>query len=227
MSRLLLAVILFCPTATTEPAEELTRSVRARCVMNLVEIGTEILAYAQKTGGTLPSKLSEAFADKIKEKGSCLTCPAVRPAITAGGFFPSYAYVNVVPGRRKLADAEGDILVFDSEPVHDGGRNVLLSDAEEEGRFRVKYLPEADFQKMLADQTARWEGKGKKLEIVRRDLLPLEGLQLETSEKPGRTARGFFASFHFKVALIIIVTIAAVVVLLALLAMQGRKPKER
>jgi len=226
MSRLLLAVILPCLVATTEPAEELTSSVRTRCAMNLIEIGTQILGYAQRTGGQLPSKLSEAFAGKIKEKGSCLTCPAMRPAITVGGFFPSYAYVNVVPGPRNLADAEGDILVFDSEPVHDGGRNVLLSDADEGGRFRVKYLKEADFQKMLAEQRKRWEQRGKKLEIVRQDLLPLDGLQPETSEEPGRTARGFFASFHFKAALIIVIMIVGAALLLVLLWKRGENSKK-
>ena len=39
--------------------------------------------------------------------------------------------------------------------------------------LRVEYMKEADFQKRLADQRARWEQKGRKLELLYDDFIPL------------------------------------------------------
>ena len=178
---------------------------RARCGLNLVEIGKRLQTCVAEHGGEFPSKLSQVFIDLPTSDWGLLTCPAAAPAVVEGGFYPSYSYVAMTPEARRSSDGGEDIVAFDSAAVHEGGRNVLLSDLA-----TVQYLAEAEFEKRMAEQRARWEARGRKLDVIAQDLMPLRE----------RTGRPFFGSVHFKIVATLLIAIAVVLVLLAL---QARK----
>ncbi len=197
------------------PSPEETRyPLRARCAMNLLEVGEWLQIFALAKNGALPSKLSEAFVDTSGANWRCLVCPADAPEPVEGGFYTSYAYVNVAPGGRKLRENGKDILAFDAQPVHQGGRNVLFSNME------VRYLKEPEFQKLLAEERARFLKRGKTLEIVRQDFIPLTETQLRNFKPSGQS---FLGSVHFKITAAIVLAIGVVLVLLAMLRRKRRR----
>ncbi len=223
-SILLLTLALTSPAAlAAEPgvAPEATRfPERAECGVNLLNISAALQAFAAAHDGALPSKLSEAFAGAERTELQNLICPAARPRVTEGGFHPSYAYVNITPGGRKLAPDAEDILAFDLAPVHEGGHNVLLT------TMRAVYMEEVDFLSALDEQRARWEKLGKKVEIISQDLIPLaDGDPLPARpdiDPAANTDRwdAFVASAHFKIAVVVLIAIGFVLLLLVL---QSRK----
>ena len=187
---------------------------RAECGINLLQVSARLLQFAAAHDGALPSKLSDAFAGAEPAELRHLICPAARPNITNGKFCTSYAYVNITPGGRKIdADAE-DILAFDMEPVHEGGRNVLLT------TMRAVYMEETDFQKALVEQREKWEKLGKNMEIVTQDLFPLADEEALPAASDSEAAPGglsaFVASAHFKIAIVILIAIGIVLLLLVL-----------
>ncbi len=216
-----MSFVLICLLASRSIAqqgyrpEETRYPLRARCAINLIEIGKHIQLFTLAREGILPSKLSEVFVDTSKGWWRCLVCPSAKPAIVEGGFYTSYAYVNVTPDGRKIEDCGEDILVFDAEPAHQNGRNVLFTN------MKVKYLEEPDFQKLLAKQRAKWEMQGKKLEIVRQDFIPLDETQLRNLN---HERRSFFSSVHSKIALAIMLAIAVVAAFLVLKLRKRRTP---
>lgn len=185
---------------------------RAQCGVNLLELGARLRQFAAAHDGALPSKLSEAFADKDPAPLRGLICPAARPAVTNGGFYPAYAYVNITPGGRRIEGESEDILAFDAEAVHEDGRNVLLT------TMRVVYMKDADFQKALNAERARWEKAGKRMEIVDDDLIPLadpDALSASPEAESGGLS-AFLASAHFKIVVVLVVAIGIILVLLVL-----------
>ena len=205
------AQIAFAAEQGTAPKATLYPE-RAECGINLLKIGARLQQFAAAHDGALPSKLSEAFEGAEPSELRHLLCPAAKPGVTIGGFYPSYAYVNITPGGRKIdADVE-DILAFDIEPVHEDGRNVLLT------TMRVVYMTEADFQKALIRQQAESEKAGKTMELVTQDLLPLaDGDALPAgSDAASGGLSAFVASAHFKITIVILIAIGIVLLLLVL-----------
>jgi prepilin-type processing-associated H-X9-DG protein len=147
------------------PAPEQTQfPKRAACAQNLLQIGVRLLMWSKDHDGQLPTRLSDVFGESLKTEGGLLVCPAAQPQVVPGGFSPSYGYV-VAPGRR-LFDAKPPLmLVFDGEPVHQGGRNVLFTDGD------VQYIADDIFQKKLTEQLATL-GEGAKV-IREEDVIPL------------------------------------------------------
>ena len=189
---------------------------RAECGVNLLKVSAGLQAFAAAHDGALPSKLSEAFAGAERTELQNLICPAAKPKITEGGFYASYAYVNITPGGRKLDPDAEDILAFDTAPVHEDGRNLLLT------TMRAVYMEEADFQKALAEQRDKWEKLGKKMEIVTQDLIPLaagDPLPARPEIDPvADTNRwdAFVESSHFKIIIVVLIAIGFVLLLLVL-----------
>ncbi len=193
--------------ADTEPSH-----LRTECALNLVEMSKRLNAFALTRNGGLPSKLSEAYIGAPRSALGELVCPSAKPDVVPGGFHPSYAYVNIVPGGWALQGKTADILVFDREPVHDGGRNVLLADLE-----TVVHMKEADFQAALAEQQKRWKAQDKELVVVQDDFIPLrDPLDLRPVGAPSRSWRSLFSSIYFKVAATLVLAIAAIVMILLL-----------
>lgn len=194
---------------------------RARCAMNLIELSARLGAFAAAHDGALPSKLSETLTGADPGRWRCLICPAARPAIVTGGFHPSYVYLGITPGGRKLDTGSEDILAFDSRPVHQDGRNVLLSTME------VVYLGEAEFQTKLAAERQKWEKLGKKVEFVRRDFIPLGDAQAramreDSAAKSSGRWSALTGSVYFKITAVIVIAIGVVALLLALQARKRR-----
>ena len=184
MIRLPVALAFACVLGAAGPVQQEHRPeqtrypLRARCALNLIELSQWLQTFAMARDGMLPAKLSEVFVDTSGGKWRCLVCPGTKAALVEGGLYPSYAYVNVTPGGRKLEIEQEDILAFDAEPVHQGGRNVLFSKDME-----VRYLEESEFQERLAEQRAKWEKRDKKLEVVRQDLIPLDESQAQIARE--------------------------------------------
>jgi hypothetical protein len=202
------------PSKTRFPA-------RAQCGLHLIEIAQRIQLYAAANDGMLPLRLSQAYTD-IAGGGDAwqsLICPAARPELVDGRFQPSYHYVTVVPGGRKLEpkDVESkdpEMLVFDAAPVHQKGRNVLFSDME------VRYVPEAEFQELLASQTAKWaKREGVQMKIEGNDVVALDEEQQRRFPRPGRS---FTRSIHFKITLGLVLAIVIVLVLLLIISRRRR-----
>lgn len=185
--------------------------LRTECAVNLVEMGKRLHAFAVTRGGVLPSKLSEAYIGTSKSVLGELVCPSARPDVVPGGFRPAYACVNVAPGGWAMQERTADIFVFDREPVHDGGRNVLLADLE-----TVVYMKEADFQAALVEQQRRWKLKDKELLVIEHDFIPLKDPLARRPAVSGRTWHSFFASVHFKIATTLMLAIATITIILLL-----------
>jgi hypothetical protein len=209
------ALALMCAVASAAaPREGVAPSMtqfpeRARCGVNLIDVGKAIQAYVFARGGNFPSRLSEVFAVDTEVAGwQSLICPAGEPKFTESALAPSYAYENL--SDRKAPDDKTDILVFDRAPVHEGGRNVLLADLE-----TVRYLTEADFQQQFAAQKARWEKQGRKFSIVGEknddDYIPLSAEQIQAYE---RSRRSFWQSPHLKIVAALVVAMGLVSALL-------------
>jgi hypothetical protein len=179
---------------------------RAQCALNLLEVGRRLASYAGGHGGELPPKLSDAFTDADPKTLGCLACPGMAPMVFTGGFRVSYAYVRPKQGRLTRQEAGDDILVFDLEPVHEGGRNVLFANLE------VKHFEEAEFDRLLSDQRDRWTKRGRTLEVVRHDVIPLQdedAIGTAVGEHgPGGGSR------HLRLAAILVAAILAVGLLL-------------
>ncbi|MFH1731820.1 MAG: hypothetical protein ABIF82_09245 [Planctomycetota bacterium] len=219
---LICSLVAAGPPQDGQAPEDTRYPDRARCAMNLIELSARLGAFAAAHGGALPSKLSEALTGTDPERWRCLICPGARPAVVRGGFHPSYVYLNITPGGRKLETGAEDIVAFDSGPVHQDGRNVLLSTMD------VVYLSEAEFQTKLAAERQKWERAGKKVEFVRQDFIPLDDAQAEamredSAARPSGGWRALTGSVHFKIAVVLVIAIGVVAVLLAL---QARKRNE-
>ncbi len=223
MRRLTTMLILACLCLAGSPAlllgeehrpEHTQYPLRAQCALNLMEAGKYLQVFALARDGMLPSRLSEAFADASDGSWRCLVCPADKLAVTQAGLRPSYAYAHIAPGGRKADDGEEDILMFDAQPVHEGGRNVLFSDMK-----AVRYLSEADFQKLLAEQAAKWREQGKRLEIVSEERIPLSERDRQALGREGRTGRD---ALYFGIVLGIVALILVVVLLLVLQSQKRR-----
>jgi|GEM_PF-3355728 len=195
--------------------EETARPLRAGCAMNLLEIARMLQLHATARDGAFPSRLSELFTDVSGGNSRCLVCPAASPQVVEGGFRPSYSYVEVTPGGRNIADGPDDIVAFDADPVHEGGRNVLFSN------FDVAYMKDADFWKMLLRQEQEWNARGKTLNVVLDDFLPLSAGELSTLTA-GNASSSFFDSVHFRIALLLAL---AIIALAAYLVILSRKRK--
>ena len=213
------SLVAAAPPQDGQAPEDTRYPDRARCAMNLIELSARLGAFAAAHDGALPSKLSEALTGTDPDRWRCLICPAARPAVVKGGFHPSYVYLNITPGGRKLDAGAEDVVAFDSWPVHQDGRNVLLSTME------VVYLGEAEFQTKLAAARQNWEKLGKKVEFVRQDFIPLDDAQVEamredSAAKPSGGWSALTGSVYFKITAVIVIAIGVVVVLLAL---QARK----
>ena len=222
MKRTLVAVCLACLVPAGVLAqevqeglapEETARPLRAGCAMNLLEIAKMLELYATARDGAFPSRLSELFTEVSGGNSRCLVCPAASPQVVEGGFRPSYAYVDVVPGGRNIADGPDDIVAFDAEPVHEGGRNVLFSN------FDVEYMKDADFWETLTRQEEQWKEQGKTLNVVLDDLLPLTAGELRAM-KAGATP--FFDSVHFKIALLLVLAIIVLAAYLVILSLKRK-----
>lgn len=220
---LLLVLYLLAPQAsaadaaaiTSEPAglgEAESPRRRTECALNLAEISKRLHAFAVAHNGALPSKLSEAYVGTSASALGELICPSARPHVVPGGFYPAYAYVNILPGGQTTQKDTADILVFDREPVHDGGRNVLLADLE-----TVAYMKETELQSALAEQQRRCQAEGKEFVVVQDDFIPLrDPRDLQPGGAMGTSRHSFFASVHFKIAAALVLAIAAIAVVLVL-----------
>ncbi len=220
LALILALVVLLTPAASAgeglAPAD--TRyPLRAQCALNLLDVGCGIQAFVLAHSGTFPSKLADAFrVDTASGNWRALICPATGPRFTDTGLIPSYAYLNLSPGRKDSDSAEDntDILVFDREPVHEGGRNVLLAD-----RRTVEYLTETEFQNRLAAQAAKWQKRSATQEVPSDDFIPLDRDQITGYQ---RAHVSFLHSMHFT---IIAVLLAAIALVSALLIMHSRRKK--
>jgi len=193
------------PLAEGPAPAETRHPLRARCALNLLDIGKALQTFALARDGMLPARLSELFVDTAGDRWRPLVCPATAPTPVEGGLYCTYAYVHAAPDGRELRPDARDVLAFDAEPLHQNGRNVLFSD------MQVEYVPETDFQKLLAAERAKWQERGKTLDIVRDDFIPLTKEQLAAL---AASRRSFVQSFHFRVALALVLAIAAVAALL-------------
>jgi len=205
------SVVAAAPPQPLVDAEELAASDRAQCAVNLIEIGRRIDAYAGSHDGALPNGLSELFAGEGPSVLRTLVCPAARPAVAKGGFYPSYLYVRT-KSDGTLDVADDDVLAFDAEPVHEDGHNALLVKGE------VVYLSRTAMRARLAEQRERWGKLGHELELAAPDLVPLdeEGLGIVRERTGGPAGRwgAFFASGHFKIIVALVIAIGLVGVLL-------------
>jgi hypothetical protein len=184
---------------------------RAACAMNLLDIGVRLLQYAGEHEGQLPAKLSDAFGAELKAEGGRLVCPSARPQVVPGGYSPSYGYV-AAPGKRLLEADPPVMLVFDGEPVHQDGRNVLSSNGE------VEFLAEEVFQKRLAEQLATL-GNGAKV-VREEDVIPLTAEEMARSRGRGGPTWQPYATIALTAGIVI------VVLLLALRSKRGPARKE-
>jgi hypothetical protein len=199
------------PPTDAPPPQETKRPERAQCGLNLLGILNEIQQYVLDHEGRLPAKLSDAFAGQAAQKGGCLACPSMMPRIINEGFIPSYDYV--APDGRTLVEARGDIIAYDAAPVHENGRNVLHSDPERDGRLGVTYLAEAKFQELLKAQRERWAKRGKKMNIITDDLIPLRGLDMDRPLPVAGPDRNMLGSRHFW---IVVALSAGIIIILVL-----------
>lgn len=117
--------------------------------------------------------------------------------------------------REEPEAEEPFMLVFDAEPVHQAGRNVLFSD------LRTRYLPESEFQVRLAEQKDRWDREGREYEIVWEDAIPLTEEQYAGLRTGGPR---LLRSPHFVITVGLLIAIA--VVLLALAALKKKQAAE-
>jgi len=216
-ARLLLAAAPpFAPPAPGVAPGETQHPDRAECALRLLQVGDVIQQYVLANDGRLPARLSEAFEGQVPQVGGALICPAMRPRVMGEHFRPSYHYI--APNGRTLAEIRGEILAFDAEPVHENGRNLLVSDADSGGRLQVIYLAEDAFQKQLAEQRTRTEQRGGEFHIIEDDLIPLKGL--DPSAPTPQTGGDLFASTHFRVVVGLLAGI--VIVLVALMLLRSR-----
>ena len=207
------SVVAAAPPQPLVDTAELAASDRAQCAVNLIEIGRRINAYAAAHDGALPDGLTELFAGEGPSALRTLVCPAARPAVAKGGFYPSYLYVRT-KSDGKLEVADDDVLAFDAEPVHEDGHNALLAKGE------VVYLSRTALRARLAEQRERWAKLGHELELAAPDLVPLDEAGLDTIRERtgGKASRwdAFFASGHFKIIVVLLLAIGLVGVLLVL-----------
>ena len=208
----IVAAILFSGAAGAAFAgaaapEETKFPHRAACAVHLLDIGRVLATYALAHDGALPEKLSIPYTVDMSAAGwTNLICPANIPPLVNGGFYPSYVYV-VIEGRKAGAEPES-IVAFDHAPVHEGGRNVLMGDLE-----NVRYLPEQEFQALLAAQQARAAAEGKKLLLVTDDFIQLTQQEQSVLDRQSSSP---VKSVFFKLTLVIVMAIIGTLVLLYL-----------
>lgn len=178
---------------------------RAACAVHLLDVGKVLATYALAHDGALPEKLSVPYIVDMSSAGwTNLICPAKVPPLVNGGFYPSYVYV-FIEGRKAAAEPDS-IVAFDSEPLHEGGRNVLMGDLQ-----NVRYLSESDFQAFLAAEQARVAATGKKLVLVTDDFVQLTQKEQSVLD---RQDKSLFQSAYFKLTLGIVVAIIATLIAL-------------
>ncbi len=252
MKRSLAAYLIILGVATAGAAgtptyrpEETRYPHRARCALNLLEIGQRVQTYVLARDGEYPPALSAVFAlpGTTGEEMQSLICPAARRRVSRDELVTNYAYVHLKtppelpplsgpedepdePDENEPDDPNADehneadefepfIMVFDADPVHQQGRNVLFSDLE------VEYMPEAEFQALLAEQRYRFEREGREYEIVWEDSIALTEQQYRALRRP---APFHLRSPHFLITLGLLAAIAGV--LLALAALKKKQQAE-
>ena len=259
MKRSLAAYLIILGVATAGAAgtptyrpEETRYPHRARCALNLLEIGQRVQTYVLARDGEYPPALSAVFAlpGTTGEEMQSLICPAARRQVSRDELVTNYAYVHLKtpPELPPLPGPEGEpdepdaddpdepdeqdepdepdepdeaeefepfMMVFDAEPVHQQGRNVLFSDLE------LQYMPEAEFQALLAEQSHRFEREGREYEIVWEDSIALTEQQYRALRRP---APFHLRSPHFLITLGLLAAIAGV--LLALASLKKRQQAE-
>jgi len=118
---------------------------KAKCMANLRQIGIGLVQYIDSVGEHrfLPPSLKALMDKEIITEPGVYVCPVDQTA--APGWYCSYESIFDLT-EKKLTDRLplDTMMVWDSEPRHRGGRNVLFFDGH------VEYLREADFQKALA-----------------------------------------------------------------------------
>ncbi len=252
MKRSLAAYLIILGVATAGAAgtptyrpEETRYPHRARCALNLLEIGQRVQTYVLARDGEYPPALSAVFAlpGTTGEEMQSLICPAARRRVSRDELVTNYAYVHLKtpPELPPLSGPEDEpdesnadepdepdadepdaaeefepfIMVFDADPVHQQGRNVLFSDLE------LQYMPEAEFQALLAEQSHRFEREGRQYEIVWEDSIALTEQQYRALRRP---APFHLRSPHFLITLGLLAAIAGV--LLALASLKKRQQAE-
>lgn len=174
---------------------------RAECALKLMHTG-KVLKTFVLARGQMPKKLADAHQPDLSSAGwEHLICPAGKADWSSEGFTASYSYFSVAIEKIK----SGDIIVFDSEPCHEGGRNALLSDLE-----AVVFFPEAEFQKKLGEQKARHDSEKVSYEISANDLIIVPA-----SERPPSPAQKVLASGYFQICAALAAAIIAVLVIMS------------
>lgn len=130
-SPILIGLVLWWVTSTAL-VNERKIDYAGICSSNLRQIGLAIDNYRQAHAGNAPPTLKVLVNEK-QLTPECLRCPANQE---------EYIYRGGDVGK---ADNSALIVVYDRNPVHNGGRNILGNDV------CVHFTKEKDFQERIAN----------------------------------------------------------------------------
>jgi len=116
------------------------------CQNNLQRIAIALHVHVdEQEDKAFPSSLKEMVDNGVLFDMNMLICPSDHHAFTPGEFYTSYETLFELTEKRIPKDSipENIIVVWDKQPLHGGGRNVLFANGS------VRFVAEHEFQQML------------------------------------------------------------------------------
>jgi len=111
------------------------------CELNLQRIAIALHVHAaEQADKAYPSSLKEMVDNGVLFDMNMLICPADRTAFTPGEFYTSYETLFELTVKRIPQDSipQDTIVIWDKQPHHGNGRNVLFANAAENFLRKVR-----------------------------------------------------------------------------------------